>query len=103
MADSKRTFTYVKPGGVWQNLVGEIVKSFEQKRFCFVAVNFLKLSKEHSKQHCIDLKDRPSEGHVLRTSRDDCLGRAECGEDSVEPSHLSWQEHYLWQGFFKNG
>lgn len=61
-----------------------------------MAVNFLKVSKEHSKQHYADFKDRPSEGPVHRTSCDNCLGRAECGEDKVGSLVLNWQEHYLW-------
>ena len=62
-----------------------------------MAVNFLKVFKEHSKQPYIDLKDRPSEGRVYRTCCDICLGRVECGEDRVGLWHVSCQEHYLWQ------
>lgn len=49
-----------------------------------MSMSFRKASKEHSKQLYIDPKDRPSEGHVLRSSCDDCLGKTENDEDKVE-------------------
>ncbi|KAL1776803.1 nucleoside diphosphate kinase B, partial [Sigmodon hispidus] len=59
MANLKCTFIAIKPDGVQRGLVGEIIKSFEQKGFCLVAMKFLRASEEHLKQHYIDLKDRP--------------------------------------------
>jgi nucleoside-diphosphate kinase len=49
----------MKPDGVQRGLVGEIIKGFEQKGFCLVAMKFLWVSKEHLKHHYIDLKDYP--------------------------------------------
>ena len=57
MANFECTFIATKPDGVHCGLVGEIIKRFEQKGFCLVAMKFLWASEEHLKQHYIDLKD----------------------------------------------
>ena len=46
----------VKPDGVQRGLVGDIIKRFEQRGFKLVAMKFMQGSKEHLKQHYIDLK-----------------------------------------------
>ncbi|KAM5152654.1 nucleoside diphosphate kinase A2 [Mantella aurantiaca] len=58
-ANKERTFIAIKPDGVQRGLVGDIIKRFEQKGFRLVAMKFVQASKEHLKQHYIDLKDRP--------------------------------------------
>ncbi|XP_068099893.1 nucleoside diphosphate kinase A1 [Hyperolius riggenbachi] len=58
-ANKERTFIAIKPDGVQRGLVGEIIKRFEQKGFKLVAMKFMQASKDHLKQHYIDLKDRP--------------------------------------------
>lgn len=65
-------------------------------------MNFLKVSKEHSKQHYADFKDRPSEGTVQRTSWDNCLGRAECDEDKVGSLVFKLAGALFMAFFFKN-
>ncbi|XP_012666325.1 nucleoside diphosphate kinase B-like [Otolemur garnettii] len=58
MANLKHTFIPIKLD-VQRGLVGEIIKSFEQKGFRLMAMKFFRASEEHLKQHYIDLKDRP--------------------------------------------
>ncbi|XP_011363404.1 nucleoside diphosphate kinase A [Pteropus vampyrus] len=59
MANSERTFIAIKPDGVQRQLVGEIIKRFEQKGFRLVAMKFMQASEDLLKEHYIDLKDRP--------------------------------------------
>uniref|UniRef100_A0A8C9IAN3 Nucleoside diphosphate kinase A n=1 Tax=Piliocolobus tephrosceles TaxID=591936 RepID=A0A8C9IAN3_9PRIM len=59
MANCECTFIAIKPDGVQQGLVGEIIKRFEQKRFRLVGVKFMQASEDVLKEHYIDLKDRP--------------------------------------------
>jgi nucleoside-diphosphate kinase len=57
--NTERTFIMVKPDGVQRGLVGDIIKRFEQRGFKLVAMKFMQGSKEHLKQHYIDLKNKP--------------------------------------------
>merc|ERR1712126_399752 len=57
--NTDRTFIMVKPDGVQRGLVGDIIKRFEQRGFKLVAMKFMQGSREHIKQHYIDLKDEP--------------------------------------------
>ncbi|XP_042331559.1 nucleoside diphosphate kinase-like [Sceloporus undulatus] len=57
--NTERTFISIKPDGVQQGIVGDIIKQFEQKCFHLVAMKFLHASEELLKQHYTDLKDRP--------------------------------------------
>uniref|UniRef100_A0A8C5P541 Nucleoside diphosphate kinase A n=1 Tax=Jaculus jaculus TaxID=51337 RepID=A0A8C5P541_JACJA len=59
MANLEHTFIAIKPESVQRGLVDEIIKRFEQKGFCLVAMKFLQASEDHLKQHYSDLKDRP--------------------------------------------
>lgn len=54
---TERTFIAIKPNGVQRGLMGEIIKSFEQKGFRLVARKFLQTSEELLKKHYINLKD----------------------------------------------
>ncbi|XP_018414617.1 PREDICTED: nucleoside diphosphate kinase A1 [Nanorana parkeri] len=58
-ANKERTFIAIKPDGVQRGLIGDIIKRFEQKGFQLVAMKYQQASKEHLKQHYIDLKERP--------------------------------------------
>ncbi|XP_006839475.1 PREDICTED: nucleoside diphosphate kinase B-like [Chrysochloris asiatica] len=57
MANTERTFIAIKMEGMQHDLVGDIIKHFEQKGFRLVAMKFMKAYEEHTKQHYIDLKD----------------------------------------------
>ncbi|XP_066432999.1 nucleoside diphosphate kinase A1 [Eleutherodactylus coqui] len=60
MASNKeQTFIAIKPDGVQRGLIGDIIKRFEQKGFLLVAMKMQQASKDHLRQHYIDLKDRP--------------------------------------------
>ena len=59
MANSERTFIAIKPDGVQRNLLGEIIKCFEQKGFRLIAMKLIQASEDLLKEHYIDLKDRP--------------------------------------------
>lgn len=48
MANTERTFIAIKPDGVQRQLVGEIIKRFEQKGFRLVAMKFMQVSGLHS-------------------------------------------------------
>jgi nucleoside-diphosphate kinase len=43
-----RTLTIIKPDGVEQNVVGEIIRSFEQNSFRIVAMKMLRLTKRQA-------------------------------------------------------
>ncbi|KAG9469812.1 hypothetical protein GDO78_019613 [Eleutherodactylus coqui] len=57
--NKEQTFIAIKPDGVQRGLIGDIIKRFEQKGFLLVAMKMQQASKEHLRQHYIDLKDRP--------------------------------------------
>ncbi|XP_006871854.1 PREDICTED: nucleoside diphosphate kinase A 1-like [Chrysochloris asiatica] len=59
MANSEHTFIAIKPDGVQQGLVRDIIKHFEQKGFHLVALKFMWASENLLKEHYMDLKDRP--------------------------------------------
>nr|4F36_A Chain A, Nucleoside diphosphate kinase [Trypanosoma brucei brucei TREU927]4F36_B Chain B, Nucleoside diphosphate kinase [Trypanosoma brucei brucei TREU927]4F36_C Chain C, Nucleoside diphosphate kinase [Trypanosoma brucei brucei TREU927]4F36_D Chain D, Nucleoside diphosphate kinase [Trypanosoma brucei brucei TREU927]4F36_E Chain E, Nucleoside diphosphate kinase [Trypanosoma brucei brucei TREU927]4F36_F Chain F, Nucleoside diphosphate kinase [Trypanosoma brucei brucei TREU927]4F4A_A Chain A, len=56
---SERTFIAVKPDGVQRNLVGEIIKRFENKGYKLVGLKLLQPTEEQAKQHYIDLASKP--------------------------------------------
>lgn len=49
----------IKLDGVQRNLVGEIIKCFEQKGFCLIATKLIQASEDLLKGYYIDLKDHP--------------------------------------------
>ncbi|CAD7684080.1 unnamed protein product [Nyctereutes procyonoides] len=59
MTSSECTFIAIKPDGVQRNLVGEIIKRFEQKVSCLIAMKLIQASEDLLKEHYIDLKDLP--------------------------------------------
>ncbi|CAK7305038.1 Nucleoside diphosphate kinase A [Vulpes lagopus] len=59
MTSSECTFIAIKPDGVQRNLVGEIIKRFEQKASCLIAMKLIQASEDLLKEHYIDLKDLP--------------------------------------------
>ena len=52
MANSERTFIAIKPDGVQRNLLGEIIKCFEQKGFRLIAMKLIQVSGLHSSYFC---------------------------------------------------
>lgn len=55
----ERTLSIVKPDGVKKNLIGEIIKRFEQNNLRIVALKMIKMSLEEAKGFYIVHKDKP--------------------------------------------
>jgi nucleoside-diphosphate kinase len=53
------TLSIVKPDGVKKNLIGEVIRRFEQKNLRVAALKMLRLSKEEAMNFYIVHKDRP--------------------------------------------
>jgi nucleoside-diphosphate kinase len=43
-----RTLTIIKPDGVEQNVIGEVIRAFEQQQFRIVAMKMLRLTKQQA-------------------------------------------------------
>ncbi|MEB3173770.1 MAG: nucleoside-diphosphate kinase [Cyanobacteriota bacterium] len=54
----ERTFIMVKPDGVQRNLVGEIIRRFENKGFKLAGLKLMSVSQELAEQHYDSLKDK---------------------------------------------
>lgn len=54
----ERTFLMVKPDGVQRNLVGEIVKRFEQKGFQLIGAKLMKITREQAEYHYAEHKGK---------------------------------------------
>ncbi len=55
----ERTLSIIKPDGVKNNLIGEIIKRFEQRGLRIAGLKMLKMSKEEAKGFYIVHKERP--------------------------------------------
>lgn len=55
----EKTLSIVKPDGVKKNLIGEVIRRFEQKNLRIAALKMLKLSKEEAMNFYIVHKDKP--------------------------------------------
>ena len=55
----ERTLSIVKPDGVKKNLIGEVIKRFEQNNLRIVALKMLKLCKREAVSFYIVHEDRP--------------------------------------------
>lgn len=55
----ERTLSIVKPDGVRQNLIGEIIKRFERQGLRVVALKMLRLSTDEAKGFYIVHRERP--------------------------------------------
>jgi len=55
----EQTLSIVKPDGVKKNLIGEVIKSFEQKNLRIAALKMLKLCKREAMSFYVVHKDRP--------------------------------------------
>ncbi|MDJ0724669.1 MAG: nucleoside-diphosphate kinase [Prochloraceae cyanobacterium] len=61
----ERTFIMIKPDGVQRNLVGEIIKRFENKGFTLVGLKMMSVSRELAEKHYDVHKDRPFFGGLV--------------------------------------
>ena len=55
----ERTLSIIKPDGVKKNVVGEVIKRFEQKGLRIAALRMLRMSKDDAKGFYIVHKERP--------------------------------------------
>jgi nucleoside-diphosphate kinase len=55
----EQTLSIVKPDGVKKNLIGKVIKRFEQKKLRIAALKMLKLSKREAMSFYVVHKDRP--------------------------------------------
>jgi len=55
----ERTLSIVKPDGVKKNLIGEVIKRFEQQRLRIAAIRMLRMSIDDAKGFYIIHKERP--------------------------------------------
>jgi len=55
----ERTFLMIKPDGVQQGLVGEIISRVEQKGFKIVALKMLRVDDETAKKHYAEHANKP--------------------------------------------
>ena len=55
----EKTLSIVKPDGVRKNLIGEVIKRFEQRGLRIAALKMLKLSGEEAKGFYVVHKDKP--------------------------------------------
>ncbi|TVQ43617.1 MAG: nucleoside-diphosphate kinase [Gloeocapsa sp. DLM2.Bin57] len=55
----ERTFIMIKPDGVQRNLVGEVIRRFENKGFTLVGLKMLQPSRELAEKHYAVHKERP--------------------------------------------
>lgn len=55
----ERTLSIIKPDGVKKNLIGDIIKRFEQNNLRIVALKMIKISKKGAENFYIVHKDKP--------------------------------------------
>jgi nucleoside-diphosphate kinase len=60
----ERTLSIVKPDGVKKNVIGDVIKRFEQKGLRIAALRMLKMSEDDAKGFYIVHKERPFYGSL---------------------------------------
>lgn len=55
----EKTLSLIKPDGVENNHIGEILHLYEQAGLTIKALKMIKINKEFARQHYIDLKEKP--------------------------------------------
>src|SRR5690625_4277069 len=61
----EKTFIMVKPDGVQRNVIGEVVKRFEQKGFKLAGAKLMNVSNELAETHYGEHKERPFFGELV--------------------------------------
>lgn len=61
----ERTFLMIKPDGVQRNLVGSIVKRFEQKGYKLVGAKLMQIDQDLAKQHYSEHSERSFFGELV--------------------------------------
>ena len=60
----ERTLSIIKPDGVKKNIVGEVIKRFEEKGLRIAGLNKIKLTKQDAQNFYIVHKERPFYGSL---------------------------------------
>ncbi|MFQ7001233.1 MAG: nucleoside-diphosphate kinase [Clostridium sp.] len=80
----EKTLALVKPDGVENNHIGEILYYYEKAGLKIKALKMIKINKEFARQHYIDLKDKPFYGELVDfISRSPLVALILEGEDAV--------------------
>ncbi len=61
----ERTFLMIKPDGVQRNLVGTIVKRFEEKGYKLVGAKLMQIDRTLAEQHYGEHRERPFFGELV--------------------------------------
>lgn len=61
----EKTFLMVKPDGVQRNVIGEVVKRFENKGYKLAAAKLMVISNELAEEHYGEHKERPFFGELV--------------------------------------
>ncbi|HZW69058.1 MAG TPA: nucleoside-diphosphate kinase [Pseudogracilibacillus sp.] len=61
----QKTFIMVKPDGVQRNVIGEVVRRFEQKGFKLAGAKLMQVSNELAENHYGEHKERPFFGELV--------------------------------------
>ncbi len=81
----EKTLALVKPNGVEENHVGEILGFYEKAGLKILALKMIKVNKEFARQHYIDLKDKPFYQELVDfISRSPLVALILEGEDAVD-------------------
>jgi hypothetical protein len=70
---NERTFIAVKPDGVQRNLVGDIIKRFEQRGYKLVALKMVTPSPSFAAEHYDDLKAKVRTLHSSKEKQDNSI------------------------------
>lgn len=66
MRTEERTFVAIKPDGVQRELVGEVIKRFEQKGYKVTALKMLQVTDEQAKAHYAEHEGKPFYPRLIR-------------------------------------
>lgn len=66
MRAEERTFVAIKPDGVQRELVGEVIRRFEQKGYKVTALKMLQVTDEQAKAHYAEHEGKPFYPRLIR-------------------------------------
>lgn len=85
----ERTFIMVKPDGVQRQLVGEVIRRFENKGMRLVALKLLQVSKERAARHYAVHSSRPFYGELISfITSGPCVAMVWEGRDAIALSRV---------------
>jgi nucleoside-diphosphate kinase len=80
----EKTLSIVKPDGVRKNIIGEVIKRFEQRGLRIIALRMLRLSQDEAKRFYIVHKERPFYESLTRfMSEGPIVAMVVEGEDAI--------------------